>query len=108
MNWLEILRIVLQGALLIVTGLVGMGIGARRMQSKMMSAKLPAAPSRDSETLVTHEAAIDGDALRFTVRTPARVASFLVPKEQVYQMSDDLLRAAASLGKREQVQRGPE
>jgi hypothetical protein len=62
----------------------------------------------DDGRVIVHESVIDGDALRITVRTRARRATFLVPREMVYAMSDDLLRAAAQLGKREQPQRGSE
>jgi len=103
-NWLDILKVVLQAALMLVTYF----IGARVTATKMLAAHPPIAPKREDETVLFHEGIIDGDALRFTVRTRARIGSFLVPKEMVYQMSDDLLRAAAQLGKREQPQRGPE
>lgn len=108
MNWLEILRIVLQGVLLIVTGLVGAGLGGARMKSRILSLKPPPAATRSEETIIVHEGMIDGDALRLTLRTKSRIASFLVPREIVYHMSDDLLRSAAQLGKRGEVQRGPE
>jgi hypothetical protein len=64
--------------------------------------------SLQDTVIVTYESEIGDGALRLTVRTRTRRASFLVPREMVYQMSDDLLRAAAQLGKREQPQRGPE
>jgi hypothetical protein len=104
MNW----AIVLESAGIVLALFAGYIGGREVTRVRMLLVKPPVAPSRADETLLVHEATIDGDALRFTVRTRKRVASFLVPREAVYQMSDDLMRSAAQLGKREQPQRGPE
>jgi len=91
-----------------VGGCAGYLIGFARAQVRMLTRAVKKSPKREDEMVIVHEGILDGDALRFTLRSRARVASFLVPREIVYQMSDDLLRAAAQLGKREQPQRGPE
>jgi hypothetical protein len=105
MNW----TIVLELLALVCGGLfVGYSAGGTMTRVRMLSSRPPKASKREDETIIVHEGEIDGDALRLTLRTKSRVASFLVPREIVYHMSDDLLRSAAQLGRREQVQRGPE
>lgn len=87
-------------------GSFGYLLGGAVARVRMFSTK--PAPKRSDETVIVHEGVIEGDALRLTIRTRSRIASFLVPREIVYHMSDDLLRSAAQLGKRGEVQRGPE
>jgi len=104
---LEVLKVIAQ-VILGLSSIAGYILGARHTRKRMLSARPPKAPKREDETVLVHEGIIDGDALRFTLRTRTRIGSYLIPKEIVYQMSDDLLRAAAQLGKRVQPQQGPE
>lgn len=105
MNWT---LVVLSGLFSACTGALAWIAGRESARSHILSWRAPKASKREDETVLVHEGALDGDALRFTLRSKSRVASFLVPREMVYQMSDDLLRAAAQLGKRKEPQRGPE
>ncbi len=92
----------------VCSALVGLTLGREMTRARMFSTKPTRAAKREDETVLMHEGLIDEGAFRLTLRTRSRVASFLVPREIVYQMSDDLMRGAAQLGKREQPQRGPE
>lgn len=104
MNWIEVFRI----TAFALAYVAGHYIGGARMRGRILSGKAPKASKREDEMVIMHEGMIDGDALRLTLRTRSRIASFLVPREIVYHMSDDLLRSAAQLGRRESAQRGPE
>ena len=97
MNWISVAGMVCAMPLWIAVGILTERRFARRAALKL-----------EKPRLLNYEATVEGEWMRLTFRTPNHLAAVLVPKEMAYRMSDDLMRAAAHLGKRELPQVGSE